>query len=55
VKRFVITIINGASGIVTKGLKKYLDPIPGKQSVDSDKSAAILGTSHIRKVLESET
>jgi hypothetical protein len=34
-KCFVIPVIIGATGIVTKGLKKYLDTIPGKHSVDS--------------------
>jgi hypothetical protein len=29
-KCFVIPIITGATGIVTKGLKKYLETIPGK-------------------------
>jgi hypothetical protein len=34
-KRFVIPVITGATGIVTKGLKRYLEAIPGKHSVDS--------------------
>jgi hypothetical protein len=34
-KCFVIPIIIGATGIVTKGLKKYLETIPGKHSTDS--------------------
>jgi hypothetical protein len=34
-KYFVIPIIIGATGIVTKGLKKYLETIPGKHSIDS--------------------
>jgi hypothetical protein len=32
---FVIPVIIGATGIVTKGLKKYLETIPGKHSIDS--------------------
>jgi hypothetical protein len=34
-KCFVIPAIIGATGIVTKGLKKYLETIPGKLSIDS--------------------
>jgi hypothetical protein len=46
----------GATGIVTKGLKKHLKAIPGKQSIDPLQKTAVLGTSHItRKVLQSET
>jgi hypothetical protein len=33
-KCFVIPVITGATGIVTKGLKKYLETIPGKHSID---------------------
>jgi hypothetical protein len=34
-KCFVIPVINGATGIVTKGLKEYLETISGKHSIDS--------------------
>jgi hypothetical protein len=52
IKCFVILVIIGATGIVTKGLKKYLETIPGKHSIDSVQKTAILGTSHIiRKLL----
>jgi hypothetical protein len=34
-KCFVITVIIGATGIVTRGLKMYLETIPGKLSIDS--------------------
>jgi hypothetical protein len=38
------------------GLKKYLETIPGKHSVDSLQKTAVPGTSHNkRKVLQSET
>ena len=52
----LIPVINGATGIATKGLKKHLEAIPGKHSVGS----LLLVTSHIlfyvmRKVLQSET
>jgi hypothetical protein len=55
-KCFVIPVIIGATGIVTRGLKKYLETIPGKYSIDFLQKTAALGTSHIiRKVLQSET
>jgi hypothetical protein len=34
-KCFVIPVIIGATGIVTKGPKKYLETIPGKHPIDS--------------------
>jgi hypothetical protein len=34
-KFFVIPVIIGTTGIVTKGLKKYLETIPGKHPIDS--------------------
>jgi hypothetical protein len=34
-KCFVIPVISGATGIVTRGLIKYLETIPGKHSIDS--------------------
>jgi hypothetical protein len=44
------------SWIVTKGLKKNLESIPGKHSIYSLQKTAILATSHIiSKVLKSET
>ena len=47
--------ISGATGIVTRSLKKNLETIPGKHSIDSVQKTAILGTSHIiRKVLQCE-
>jgi hypothetical protein len=52
-KCFVITVIIGVTGIVTR---KNLETIPGKHSIDSLQKTAVLGTSHIiRKVLQSET
>jgi len=45
----------GATGIVTKVLKKNLETIPRKYSADSTVRTAIRGTSHIiRKVLQCE-
>jgi hypothetical protein len=55
-KCMIIRAVIGATGIATKGLKKNLEAIPGKHSIDSLQKTAILGTSHIiRKVLQSET
>jgi hypothetical protein len=51
----IIPVITGANEIATNGLKKGLETIPGKYSVDSLQKTAILGTSHIiQKVLLSE-
>jgi hypothetical protein len=56
IKCFIIPVITEATGIVTKGLKKYLETIPGNHLTDSLQKTAVLGTSHIiRKVLQSET
>jgi hypothetical protein len=46
-KCIIIPVIIGATGIVTKGLTKNLEAIPGKHSTDSIQKTAILGTSHI--------
>jgi hypothetical protein len=55
-KCFVIPVIIGATGIVSKSLQKYLETIPGQHTKDSLQKTAILGTSHIiRKVLQPET
>jgi hypothetical protein len=52
----IILVIIGATGIVTAVLKKYLESIPGKHSIDSLQKKVILGTSNvIRKVLQPET
>jgi hypothetical protein len=56
VKCMNIQVVIGATRIVIKGLKKNLEAIPGKHSLDSLQKTAILGTSYIiRKVLQSET
>jgi hypothetical protein len=55
-KFMIQLVIIRASGIVTKGLKKDLETIPGKHSIDSIQNTAVLGTSHIiRTVLQPET
>ena len=51
----VIPVIIGATGIITRNLRKNLEAVPGKHSIDSLQKTAILGTSHkIRTVLQSE-
>ena len=51
----IIPLIIGATGIVTRSLRKNLEAVPGKHSIDSLQKTAILGTSHIiRKVLQCE-
>ena len=51
----IIPVIIGATGIVTRILRKNLETVPGKHSIDSLQKTAILGTSHIiRKVLQCE-
>jgi hypothetical protein len=55
-KCFVIPVIIGTTGIVSKSLQKYVETIPGQHSIDFLQNTVILGTSHIiRKVLQSET
>jgi hypothetical protein len=55
-KCMVIPVVTGATVIVTRALRKNLEAIPGKHSIDSLQKTAILGTSHtVRKVLQSET
>jgi hypothetical protein len=54
-KCMIIPVIIGATGILTKGLRKNLEAVPGKHSVVSIQNTAVLGTSHIiRKVLQCE-
>ena len=52
----IMPVIIGATRIVTKGLRKNLEVIPGKQSIHLLQKTAVLGTSHIIwKVLQPET
>ena len=51
----IIPVIIGATGMVTRSLRKNLEAVPGKYSIDSLQKTAILGTSHIiREVLQCE-
>jgi len=55
-KCMIIPVITGATGIETRSLRKNLEDIPGKHSIDSLQKTAVLGTSYIiRKVLQCET
>jgi hypothetical protein len=48
-----LPVIVGATGIVTRSLRKNLEAVPGRHSTDSLQKTAILGTSHIiRKVVQ---
>jgi hypothetical protein len=50
-----VQAISEATGIVTKVIKKNLEGIWGKYSIDSVQKKAILGTSHtMRKVLQAD-
>ena len=52
VKTKVIPVIIGATGTISKSLRKYVSNIPGKHEVKELQKTAILGTAHIlRKVL----
>jgi len=43
----IVPVIIGAAGIVTRSLRKNLEAIPGKLSIDSLQKRAVLGTSYI--------
>jgi hypothetical protein len=45
-------VIIGATGTISKSVRKYLSSIPGKHGIKEPQKTAILGTAHIlRKVL----
>jgi hypothetical protein len=43
----IIPVITGATEIVTRSLRKNLEAVPGKHSIDSIQKTDIIGTSHI--------
>jgi len=54
-KYTIVPVITGATGIVTRSLRKNLEAVPGKHSIDSLQKTAILRTSRILwKVLQCE-
>jgi len=51
-----VSVIIRATGIVRKVLRKILEAVPGKHSIESPQNTAVLGTLHVkRKVLHSGT
>ena len=44
---FFLVVVVVVVVVVTKGLKKNLEAIPGKHSVNALQKSAVLGTSHI--------
>ena len=46
-KCMITSVISGATRIVTEGLRKHLEAVPGKQSIDPLQETAVLGTSHV--------
>jgi hypothetical protein len=49
----IIPVTIGATEVVTRSLRKHLEVVPGRHSIDSIQKTAVLGTSHIiRKVLQ---
>jgi len=53
-KCMIVPVIIGATGIVMRSLKKNLEIVPGKHSIDSLQKTAILGSHIIGKVLQCE-
>ena len=52
VKTKAIPVIIGATGTISKSLRKYVSNIPGKHDVKELQKTTILGTAHIlRKVI----
>jgi len=52
-KCMIVPVITGATGIVARSVRKNLETVPGKHSIDSLQKTAIFGISHIiRKVLQ---
>jgi hypothetical protein len=47
----IIPVIIGATGIVMRSLRKNLEAVPGKHSIDSLQKTAVLGTSHIIRIV----
>jgi hypothetical protein len=52
VKTKVMPVIIGATGTISKSVRKYLSSIPGKYDIKELQKMAMLGTAHIfQKVL----
>ena len=51
----ILPEITAATGVVTKVLRKNMEAITGKHSIDSQQKTAVLGTAHIRrKIMQCE-
>jgi hypothetical protein len=54
-KCMIIPVIIGVTRVVTRSLRKNLEAVPGKHSIDSLQKTAILGTAQIiQKALQCE-
>jgi hypothetical protein len=53
-KCMIIPVIIGATGVVTRSLRKNLEAVPEKHSIDSLQKTAILTAHIIRKALQCE-
>jgi hypothetical protein len=52
VKTKVTPVIIGATGTISKSIRKYLSSVPGKHDIKELQKTAILGTAHtLQKVL----
>ena len=47
----VMPVIIGATGTISKSLRKYLSNIPGKQEIKEIPKTAVLGPAHILQEL----
>jgi hypothetical protein len=45
----IVPVVIGTQNIITNVLKKYLETVPGKHSIDSLQKRALLGTSHMMR------
>jgi hypothetical protein len=43
----ILPVITGATEIITEGLRRNLEDMPGKHSIYSLQSTTVTGTSHI--------
>ena len=43
----VMTVIIGATGIISESLRHYMSNVPGKHEIKELQQTAILGTAHI--------
>jgi hypothetical protein len=50
-KTKVVPVITGATGTISKSLRKYLNNTPGKHDIKELKQTAVLGTAHILRAV----